>query len=77
MKSGFSAIFSVPHKQQRGEYSGVKYSMSIRPLYQRVKYALFWPNVRIFSTVGYYARVVPVLVPLIIMSFFCEHPVFV
>ena len=40
-----------------------------------VKYALFWPNFSFSSKVGYYARVVPVSVPHIIMSFLFEHPI--
>ena len=37
--------------------------MIIRPLRRLIKFALFLSNFRAFSTIGYYALVVPVLIP--------------
>ena len=49
--------------------------MIIRPFCQSARYALLGLNFRLFSKIGYYARVVPVLVPHVIMSVFFEHPI--
>ena len=80
MKSEFLEIrFGAAWATKRWSFGHGKYSMVFRPLFQWVKYALFSTNFRLFSTVGYHARVMPVLVPhnivcfLLTPQFFFHH----
>ena len=76
MKSGFSAIFFGAAQATKRGLFGQQVFHDYSTICQWVIYALFWANFRLFSTVGYYARVVPFLLPHIIM-FFYQHSIFV